>query len=223
MRHGRRRITWSGTALVLGAVTAGCALVTYLPQDQGLDTPVVVEGVPGETLDLTYAELTVTDVRVADTLEGTTETAVAGGTFLVVDVTWRATRTQTTFAGAEVTDSQGRRFWPSALGDCAASATSQPGYAWRATYCFDVPEDALAGATVRLARGSQSEEHAEQRRDAVAVVDLGITAGAARTLWDAAETVRPEPQGFAVPGAGDAATGDASTGDASTGDAGGDA
>lgn len=201
MRHGRRRVTWQGTALVVGAVTAGCALVTALPQDEGLDDPIVVEGAVGETLDLDYAELTVTDVRVADTVAGVAETALAGGTFVVVDVTWRATQQATTFAGAEISDTRGRRYWPAALGDCAGSASAEPGYAWRATYCFDVPQEALAGATVRLARGSQSEDHAEQRRDAVAVVDLGITAGEAPALWEAAETVTPEPQGFATPAA----------------------
>ncbi|GGM13403.1 hypothetical protein ACFQBY_06365 [Promicromonospora citrea] len=199
MRHGRRRVTWRGTALVVGAVTAGCALVTALPLDSGVDDPFVVEGAVGETLDLDYAELTVTDVRVADTVAGFAETALAGGTFVVVDVTWRATQQATTFAGAEITDARGRRYWPAALGDCAVSVSTQPGYAWHATYCFDVPQEALAGATVRLARGSQSEEYAEQRRDAVAVVGLGITADEAPALWEATETVTPEPQGFATP------------------------
>ncbi|MFI9487643.1 hypothetical protein ACIG47_14735 [Promicromonospora sp. NPDC052451] len=198
MRHGRRRITWKGSALVVGAVTAGCALVTYLPQDTALEDPFVVEGGVGETLDLTYAELTVTDVRVADTLSGVTETAVAGGTFVVVDATWRATQGLTTFVGAEVTDAEGRRFWPANLADCTTAPKAQPGYAWRATYCFDVPRDALAGATVRLARGDQAEEHAGQRRDAVAVVDLGITGGEADELWEATETVSPEMEGYAT-------------------------
>ncbi|WP_129784239.1 hypothetical protein [Promicromonospora panici] len=202
MRHGRRRITWKGTALVVGAVTAGCALVTYLPQDKGVDTPFIVEGQVGETLDLTYAELTVTDVRVADTLTGFSEAAAAGGTFVVVDATWRATQGETSFLGAEITDRQGRRFWPTDLTGCSTSANAQPGYAWRTTYCFDVPRDALAGATVRLARGGQSEDHADQRRDAVAVIELGITPSEAETLWEAEETVVPEEPGYAPASAG---------------------
>jgi len=197
VRHGRRRITWKGTALVVGAVTAGCALVTYLPQDDaGVDAPFVVEGEVGETLDLTYAELTVTEVRVADTLTGISEAAAAGGTFIVVDATWRAVQGQTSFSGAEVTDQQGRRFWPTNLAGCSTSASAQPGYAWRTTYCFDVPRDALAGATVRLARGGQSEDHAGQRRDAVAVIDLGITPSEVGTLWEAEESVTPEAPGY---------------------------
>lgn len=198
MRHGRRRITWKGAALVVGAVTAGCALVTYVPQSTSVETPFVVEGAVGETLDLTYAELTVTDVRVADTLTSPAEAAAAGGTFLVVDATWRAAQGETRFSGAEVTDEQGRRFWPSTRGGCSVSASAQPGYAWRTTYCFDVPRDALAGATVRLARGSQVEDHAGQRRDAVAVVDLGLSAQEADELWEATETVSPEEPGYAT-------------------------
>ena len=202
MRHSRRRITWQSVALVVGGVAAGCALVTYVPQDTTVEEPFVVEGAVGETLDLTYAELTVTDVRVADTLTGLTEAAAASGTFLVVDATWRATQGETTFSGAEVTDAQGRRFWPTDQADCSLSASAQPGYAWRATYCFDVPRDALEGATVRLARGDQAEEHAGQRRDAVAVVDLDISGQQADELWEAAETVSPEEPGYVPASAG---------------------
>jgi len=202
VRHGRRRITWKGTALVVGAVTAGCALVTYVPQERNVDTPFVVEGEVGETLDLTYADLTVTEVRVADTLTSFSEAAAAGGTFIVVDATWRATQGETIFSGAEITDRQGRRFWPSQRGGCSISASAQPGYAWRTTYCFDVPREALEGATVRLARGDQTEEYAGQRRDAVAVVDLDITASEADELWEAEETVSPEEPGYAPASAG---------------------
>lgn len=120
----------------------------------------------------------------------------------MVDATWRATQGDTSFSGAEITDRQGRRFWPANLAGCSTSASAQPGYAWRTTYCFDVPRDALAGATVRLARGGQSEDHADQRRDAVAVVDLGITPGEADTLWEAEETVSPEAPGYAPARAG---------------------
>lgn len=196
MRHGRRRITWKDAALVVGAVTAGCALVTYLPQDSSVEAAFVVEGAVGETLDLTYAEVTVTEVRVADTLATASEAAAAGGTFVVVDATWRATQGETAFSGAEVIDTQGRRFWPASHGSCSISPSAQPGYAWRATYCFDVPRDALAGATVRLARGSQTEEHGGQRRDAVAMVDLGISRQQGDTLWEATETVSPETPGY---------------------------
>jgi hypothetical protein len=198
VRHGRRRITWKGTALVVGAVAAGCTLVTYVPQDVGVvEAPFVVEGAVGETLDLTYAELTVTEVRAADTITSLSEAAAAGGTFLVVDATWRATQGATVFLGAEVTDTQGRRFWPTNQAECASTVNADPGYSMRATYCFDVPRAALAGATVRLARGDQKEEYAGQRRDAVAVIDLGISREEADTLWEATETVTTEPPGFA--------------------------
>jgi len=201
MRHGRRRITWKGTALVLGAVTAGCTLVAYVPQDVGVvETPFVVEGAVGETLDLTYAQLTVTDVRVADTVTNVSEAAAAGGTFLVVDATWRAAQGPTALLGAEVTDPEGRRFWPTDQAGCANSADVQPGYSWRVTYCFDLPRDALAGATVRLARGDQKEEHAGQRRDAVAVIDLGISPEQADTLWEAADSVTTEAPGYPTTG-----------------------
>lgn len=198
MRHGRRRITWKGSLLVVGGVVAGCAFVATVPQEMVVETPFVVEGAVGETLDLTYAELTVTEVRVADTLESFSEVAQAGGTFVVVDATWRATQGATSFVGAEITDTEGRTFWPTDQAGCSTSAKAQPGYAWHVTYCFDVPRDALAGATVRLARGGQTEEHAGQRRDAAGVVDLGISAADAKELWAATETVTTESPGYAT-------------------------
>jgi hypothetical protein len=198
VRHGRRRITWKGSLLVVGGVVAGCALVAAVPQETVVETPFVVEGAVGETLDLTYADLTVTEVRVADTLEGFSEAAQAGGTFVVVDATWRATQGATAFRGAEITDSEGRLFWPTDQAGCSTTANAQPGYAWHVTYCFDVPRDALAGATVRLARGGQGEEHADQRRDAVGVVDLGISVQDANELWEATDTVTTETPGYAT-------------------------
>ncbi|MFC8943476.1 hypothetical protein ACFT1B_35910, partial [Streptomyces griseoincarnatus] len=112
------------------------------------------------------------------------------------------TQGDTTFSGAEVADARGRVFWPTDQADCSLSASAQPGYAWHTTYCFDLPRDALTGATVRLARGDQSEEHAGQRRDAVAVVDLGISKERADELWEATETVSPEAPGYATASAG---------------------
>ncbi|MCF4122663.1 DUF4352 domain-containing protein [Antribacter sp. KLBMP9083] len=204
MRHTRRRLTWRGTAFLVGAFAAACTLVNVVPHGTILERPFVVEGPVGETLDLSYAELTVTEVRTADTLESSFEQAVAGGTFLVVDATWRATDGYIVFAGAEVIDAEGRSFWATSRGGCAKGTNSQPGYAWRATYCFDVPRDALAGATLRLARGTHGEDDAGQRRDAVAVVDLGIGQHDVNELWDATEKISIEMPGFASAPATDA-------------------
>ena len=117
-----------GHALVVGAVAAGCTLVTFVPQEKAVaETPFIVEGEVGETLDLTYAELTVTEVRVADTVTSFSEAAAAGGTFIVVDATWRATQGETTFSGAEVTDAAGPQVLADQRGGCAAVGSAQPG------------------------------------------------------------------------------------------------
>lgn len=198
MRRARKLITWRGAALFVATFAAGSTLVHFAPQGTIMDRPFVVEGVVGETLDLDYAQLTVTEVRTADTLDSSLGDALAGGTFLVVDATWRATQGKTQFTGAEITDTEGRVFWPTTRGGCSKGDGAQPGYGWRLTYCFDVPRDALAGATIRLARGSQFEHHAGQRRDAVAVVDLGITPQDVDALWDATATISPDSPWFSA-------------------------
>ncbi|WP_125773764.1 hypothetical protein [Antribacter gilvus] len=197
MSHSGRRVTWRSTTLLVVAFGAACALVNVMPQGTILEQPFLVDGHVGETLDLDYAELTVTEVRTADTL-ASSQPAVAAGTFLVIDATWEATEGETYFAGAEVVDSQGRTHWPTSRGGCTEGTGSQPGYAWRTTYCFDVPRDALAGATVRLARGTHvHDDQAGQRRDAVAVVDLGITRQEADELWEATDEIDVDAPGFA--------------------------
>lgn len=197
MRHARRRFSWQGVGIFVAAMATGTAFVQAVPETDIVGTPFLEHGTVGETIDLRYADLTVDQVRVAPTVEGF-ETAVAGGTFLVIDVTWRAKERQTHFAGAEVIDREGRSHYPTNRGGCAKGAKLQAGYDWRTTYCFDLDEKALEGAVVRLARGTHLEEQHGQVRDAAAVVDLGIDAARAAELLASDEPVEIEDPGYAA-------------------------
>ncbi|MBO0608960.1 hypothetical protein [Myceligenerans salitolerans] len=155
------------------AIGAATWFVTQVPQDAGVDQPFEVEGAVGETVRLGYADLTVTDVRVAQRIDGE-GVAQAGGVFVVVDAVWEAAARTLSIGGAELVDAEERTHAATDRSGCATATSAAPAYGQRITYCFDVAPDALEGAHVRLGRGGEGESGAFQRRDAVAVVDLGL-------------------------------------------------
>lgn len=187
-------MTRTGVALgrvtaVAAAVAAGTAITVLTPPDLAVDAPFVSEGVVGETVRLDYADVTVRQVRAADSIVAFGDVAVAAGTFLVVDITVRPTRETTQFFGVEVVDGEGRLYAPASRAECSSSSAAPAGVDQDAVYCFDVPRDGLDGAKFRIARGVAWEDHSGQRRDAVALVDLGLDPGTAGQLWEAEDTL----------------------------------
>lgn len=185
-------MTRAGVALgrvtaVAAAVAAGTAITVLTPPDLAVDAPFVSEGVVGETVRLDYADVTVRQVRSADSIVAFGDVAVAAGTFLVVDVTVRPTRETTQFFGVEVVDGEGRLYAPASRAECSSSSAAPAGVDQDAVYCFDVPRDGLEGAQFRIARGVGHD--VGQRRDAVALVDLGLDSATADQLWEAEDTL----------------------------------
>ncbi|MBL0886845.1 hypothetical protein [Myceligenerans indicum] len=169
----RRRFSWRAMLLAPAAIGAATWFVTQVPQDTAVDAPFEIGGAVGETVHLGYADLVVTDVRVAEQIAGD-GVAQAGGVFVVVDAVWQASDRTIAVGGAELVDSRERVHAATDRSGCATATTAVPAYRQRISYCFDVPPDALDGAQLRLGRGGDGEEGAFQRRDAVAVVGLGL-------------------------------------------------
>ncbi|MBE1878667.1 hypothetical protein [Myceligenerans pegani] len=169
----RRGFSWRTMLFAPIAIGAATWFVTQVPQDTSVDRPFEIEGAVGETVRLDYADLAVTDVRVAQRIDGEGG-AQAGGVFVVVDAVWEAADRTLSIGGAELVDAQERTHAATSRSGCATATTAVPAYGQRITYCFDVVPDALDGAQVRLGRGGDGEDGAFQRRDAVAVVDLGL-------------------------------------------------
>ncbi|GAA1849237.1 hypothetical protein [Myceligenerans crystallogenes] len=169
----RRVPRWLKAILVLAGLSAGTWLVTVVPQIAFVEDSFEVEGAVGETVDVEYAEVTVTGVRLAEALYATSG-AVAGGVFVVVDAEWHARDGHLAIGGAELVDAQDRSHQATSRGGCPIGAGADPAFPMRVTYCFDVSQDLLDdGLVLRLGRGGDGEEGSYQRRDAVAVVDLG--------------------------------------------------
>lgn len=169
----RRLPRWLKAIFVLAGLSAGTWLVTAVPQISFVEDPFEMEGAVGEPVDLHYADVTVTGVRLAEAVYGTGG-AVAGGVFVVVDTEWQARDRHLAIGGAELVDAEDRSHKATSRAGCPIGAAAHPAYPQRVTYCFDVAKDVLDdGLLLRLGRGAEGEEGAYQRRDAVAVVDLG--------------------------------------------------
>jgi hypothetical protein len=147
----RRKLSWRTVLFAPVAIGAATWFVTQFPADMSVDQPFEIEGVVGETLDLGYADLTVTDVRVAQRIDGQ-GAAQAGGVFVLVDAIWEAADRTVAIGGAELVDAQERTHAATKRSGCATATSANPAFGQHITYCFDVVPDALDGADVRLGR-----------------------------------------------------------------------
>ena len=166
---------------VLAAVTVGHLIASRAETGLG-DKPFVTSASEGRVAHLTYADVEVTDVTPARYVvpQVSTELArLAGGVYLFVSVKATATRETTTFYGAYLVDQSGRQYRASAKAECALTLESGPGIPAYAVYCFDVPTDRLAGLHLELGRGSLI--YSTFQGDAIADIDLGITAADQRS------------------------------------------
>jgi hypothetical protein len=173
---------------VLAALAVGRTIDTALPTSADVRPFVHAAGV-GDTVHLVYADVTVDAVRTAKTLHTEQQGAVSTpGRWLVVDVTVVAWGRPLSNPAISLDDATGRRF----LSDSRSGYSvihAPTGVPWRARVPFEVPEDALQGATLVFSRTALDD-----RRDDVARIDLGIGAGEVARLWDTQDTIEsPRP------------------------------
>jgi hypothetical protein len=181
-RSGLRTV--SAVAVVIAAMAMGRLLTDHLDGDDALAAPFVRHASVGKTVQLRYADVRVTGVRVARTLDGA-DAVIAAGRFLIVDFSYRARKEPQTFLGLELWDELGRRYEPVTRGStCALNVRGSTGVRMYAMACFDVPRSALAGANFRFSLGDHGVNGSGQRRDDLADIDLGISRAQARQFWD---------------------------------------
>jgi len=176
----KRQAARAGTAL--GALAVASAVLVAAPMNESDERPFIRHGELGEDVTTRYADFRVDRVLAADTITDGDETLVSTGTFLVLDVVVRAHRESFTIEGAQLRDRSGRVFTYDESVECAATVEAPVEIPWHVRYCFDVPRDAIQGATLLLARGEWTTDDTEVRWDEVAEIDLGISATQARRL-----------------------------------------
>jgi hypothetical protein len=184
-------LRWAGVvAAVVAAMALGRVVTDLASEENSADDPFVVHGEVGETVELEYADVTVTDVRSARSVSNVDMPAQATGRFLLLDLEVTSTQEFTTFLGSWVVDRSGRRFVADhRSADCPQNISPLVGVPWRATYCFDLSRDAFEDATLVFARSDYGVNGSDVRRDHVAEIDLGIDADEAAALWESEEQV----------------------------------
>ncbi|SEC82298.1 hypothetical protein SAMN04489844_3060 [Nocardioides exalbidus] len=185
-----RAVRGAGVAAVVLAALALGRVITEAGADGVAEDPFVSRAGVGERVDLGYGTVEVTAVRGARGVTTPTSATQAGGELVLVDVEVRTEQELTTYAGVQLVDRLGRVLFSDSRLGCAADVRPLVGIDWRATYCFDVDPGTLEGLTLRFARGDDGVDGSGQRRDAVAMIDLGIGADVARDIADDDEVVR---------------------------------
>jgi hypothetical protein len=167
--------------VVLAALALGRTIDTALPAPTD-SRPFVHAGRVGDHIHLVYADITVDGVHAAKTVDNGLGAVGTPGKWLIVDVTVVAWGRPLHRPGIALEDAHGRRFLTD--GRSGYSWTPAPtGVRWPVRIPFEVPEDALQGATLVVSRTAS-----DNRRDDVARIDLGIGPGDVPRLWSSQET-----------------------------------
>lgn len=180
-----------GVGLIgLGFLLAASALDGWLPEaieDPAADPHVRQVGI-GERADLRTVEVSVERVRGSRTIDDFGSELVSPGVWLLVEYTVVATRENTGVGFVELRDDDGR-VWSEGVGrNDNVCPTGPPGVPVSCAAYLEVPLDALESLRMLLARDAF-----EQRFDALAEVDLGLTDADAREFAEAPMLEIPGP------------------------------
>ena len=178
---------------VLAALAVGQTVDAALPVEHADERPFVRAAGVGDRVHMNYADVTVDAVHAAKSLDTPQGTVGTPGRWLIVDVTVVARRGPLSRPQASLQDSSGRifRIDPRSGYDWSSAPT---GVRWRAQVPFEVPEDALQGATLVFSRNANDD-----RRDDVARIDLGIGPDDVAALWNTQQVIELAPAQMATP------------------------
>ncbi len=173
----RRRSRSVGVGLVALAILVVATLLNgWLPaddEDLGED-PFVRSGEIGDAVELREVTVTVDDVQGASGIDYFGSTLTTPGLWVVVRYTVTAADETASVTSAELQDSDGRSWRASHARNRSTCLPGPPGVPVGCVALFEVPPDAIP--TLRLRLAPQFDE----RHDAVADIDLGLTTGDAQ-------------------------------------------
>jgi len=180
-----------GVALVV-ALTLGRWIDDAWPNRQLDVRPFERVAAVGDRIALRYVDLRIEGVTATKTLATGSGAVITNGTWLVVDATLWAKREWFTGGYWRVIDARGRVFGvgPRSSFNILHATPKVP---WHVRAAFEMPTGDLAGATLRL-----SPLDDDERRDDVAVVDLGIDEDRAAEL-DGLTDIVPVQQSKSFP------------------------
>lgn len=176
---------------VIAALAVGQTIDKALPVQHVDDRPFAHRASIGDRVALDYAEVTVRGLHSAARLEVPQGEIGTSGRWLVVDVSVVARAEPLGTPGITLEDGRGRTFDvdPRSGYGWEAAPTGVP---WRVHVPFEVPQDALAGATLVFSRNAL-----DSRRDDVARIDLGISPEDVAALWNTDQVIEIPSAGMA--------------------------
>lgn len=174
---GRSRVVKA--AFVLVAILAGKELVSHLPDDAAALRPFEVEGALGEEVLLRTGTVRLEQVRLTTAVHTPTEGYLTPGVWVVATASLVPAQTRQVLGYTAVRSADGERTWSGRSRSWTSCPATPPGVAVTCDLIFEVPPVDLAGADLLL--GTETD----LRHDSVAVIDLGITAGAVESAVDA--------------------------------------
>lgn len=175
--------------LVIAALALGRVVTDTWPSG-GSDVDAFERSVEvGETAELRFADLTLDGVRGAEVVDDGLEAASTPGAWLLLDLRFVARgRPLLVSPHVVVVDREGREFRPDRAGYPWVEAPTGVPWAW--TVAVELPPESLEDAVVRV-----SANDLDDRRDDVAVIDLGIDAERADEIAGSRFTVQTPETG----------------------------
>jgi hypothetical protein len=184
-RRTRGHFGRTGTAaLILAALAAGQVVTGAFQSDDAISAPFRRAGTIGSAVSLRYADVMATRVAGSRCLSVGATALRTPAVFVVVALTIAATGKPADLGYAALRDRHGRTFLATGSRSSFVPGTAQPGIPRYANVVVEVPQDAVAGAHLRIAL-----DGLDQRRDDMADIDLGLTAAQAAGWADGATGV----------------------------------
>lgn len=172
--------------IVVAALFLGSRIVQLIPSaDAQFGRPFEHHAAVGEAVEVRTGTVEVTGLSSAREIESNRQVAVTTAGWLVVDLEWVTTAQPTNLLLAEIElrAADGRTF-----GGATPMPTfcgpGQPHIKLACQAAFEVPADALEGATLRIPAATRT------RLDDVVIVDLGIDAARAAELAEPADRIK---------------------------------
>lgn len=188
------------TAFVIAALAVGRVIGHDLPQPATvMADPHARHAEVGETVELRRATVTVTDIRLSETLQIDPASPAIGtsGVFVVADLQTTARFDDATISDVAITRPNGSAVttWRATRPGSHTCQVAPPGVPQACQTTIEVPIDRLEGMQLEL-----SAAYGDTRFDDMLVIDLGLTPADAEQAW-AELSLQPRVIGLAqVPG-----------------------
>ena len=163
-------------ALVIATLLAGQALIDMRPTDDEAHGPIIVTGRQGQDIDVRTFTVRLISARYVSVIKAGGLNRDTTGIWAVLKVRLIIEKEAGSITYAAIVTRDGRTYratdrFPQSLID--GSRLLQPGIGVEAEFAFELPRNALAGATARFAANRY-----EQRMDSMAEIELPGTTNA---------------------------------------------